>query len=79
MCCDCLVESMLNVGWEIFLFFGIMFVWVLVFKEYVYIGLLEFFKLLVEYVKVVVLLGVGFGEYGEGYVRVVFVENKYWI
>jgi alanine-synthesizing transaminase len=39
-------------------------------------GSLEFSKLLLKEAKVAVSPGVGFGEYGEGYVRFALVENE---
>jgi alanine-synthesizing transaminase len=39
-------------------------------------GSLEFSKLLLEQANVAVAPGVGFGEYGEGYVRIALVENR---
>ena len=43
------------------------------FKE---IGSLEFSKLLIEKAKVAVSPGIGFGQYGEGFVRLALVENE---
>ena len=40
------------------------------------LGSLEFSKLLIEKADVAVSPGVGFGEYGEGYVRIALVENE---
>jgi alanine-synthesizing transaminase len=42
-------------------------------------GSLEFAKLLLAEAKVAVSPGVGFGEYGEGYVRFALVENEHRI
>jgi alanine-synthesizing transaminase len=39
-------------------------------------GSLAFSKLLLEQANVAVSPGVGFGEYGEGYVRIALVENR---
>ena len=39
----------------------------------------EFSKLLIEKADVAVSPGVGFGEYGEGYVRIALVENEHRI
>jgi len=39
-------------------------------------GSLEFSKLLLQEAKVAVSPGVGFGEYGEGFVRMALVENR---
>jgi alanine-synthesizing transaminase len=40
---------------------------------------MEFSKLLVEQADVAVSPGLGFGEYGEGYVRIALVENEHRI
>ena len=37
---------------------------------------MEFSKLLVEKADVAVAPGIGFGEHGEGYVRIALVENE---
>ena len=42
-------------------------------------GSLEFSKRLLVHAKVAVSPGIGFGEYGEGYVRVALVENEHRI
>jgi len=41
-----------------------------------HLGSLEFSKLLLEKAAVAVSPGAGFGEYGEGYVRIALVENE---
>jgi alanine-synthesizing transaminase len=43
------------------------------------LGSLAFSKLLIEHAKVAVSPGIGFGEYGEGYVRLALVENEHRI
>src|SRR3546814_6880717 len=40
-------------------------------------GSLEFSKLLLEEAQVAVAPGIGFGEYGEGFVRLGLVENEH--
>ena len=40
------------------------------------LGSVEFSKLLVEKADIAVSPGIGFGEYGEGYVRIALVENE---
>ena len=40
------------------------------------LGSVEFSKLLVEKAEVAVSPGIGFGEHGEGYVRIALVENE---
>jgi alanine-synthesizing transaminase len=48
-------------------------------EQYKAAGALLFSKLLVEEAGVAVAPGVGFGEYGEGFVRVGLVENEHRI
>jgi alanine-synthesizing transaminase len=56
-----------------------MFVWAPIPEQYRSLGSLEFAKLCVEEAKVAVSPGIGFGEYGEGYVRFALVENEHRI
>jgi len=42
-------------------------------------GSLEFSKLLIQEAKVAVSPGIGFGQYGEGYIRFALVENNHRI
>jgi len=51
-------------------------VWAPVPEAYRGIGSLEFAKLCVQEAKVALSPGIGFGEYGEGYVRFALVENE---
>lgn len=44
-----------------------------------HLGSLEFSKLLIEHADVAVAPGVGFGEYGDDFVRVALVENEHRI
>ena len=53
-----------------------MFAWVKVPEPFAALGALEFSKLLVEKAHVAVAPGMGFGEHGEGYVRIALVENE---
>ena len=56
-----------------------MFAWAPIPEEYRGVGTMEFSKLLLERANVAVAPGVGFGEYGEGFVRIALVENKHRI
>ena len=47
--------------------------------KFAHLGSVEFSKLLVEKADVAVSPGLGFGEYGEGYVRIALVENEHRI
>jgi alanine-synthesizing transaminase len=52
-----------------------MFVWAEIPKEFQKMGSLDFTKYLLREGKVAVSPGIGFGEYGEGFVRFALVEN----
>ncbi len=73
---DVLVRGLLSLGWDVELPKATMFVWARIPGEFRSMGSLEFSKLLLEEGKVTVSPGVGFGEYGEGYVRFALVENE---
>ncbi len=73
---DRLVEGLGRAGWEIPKPMGTMFVWAEIPDRLKQIGSLEFSKLLIEKAKVAVSPGIGFGNYGEGYVRFALVENE---
>jgi alanine-synthesizing transaminase len=73
---DVLAESFSNAGWEIKKPKATMFIWAKIPKEVEHLGSLEFSKRLLEEAKVAVSPGVGFGEYGENYVRIALIENE---
>lgn len=73
---DCLVESFARAGWEVPAPPATMFAWAKVPEQMRGMSSLEFSKLLLEKAGVAVSPGVGFGEYGEGYVRIALVENE---
>ena len=73
---DCLVDSLSRAGWPIPSPPATMFAWAPIPDMFAHIGSLEFSKLLLERASVAVSPGVGFGEYGEGYVRIALVENE---
>ncbi|MDE2352636.1 MAG: aminotransferase class I/II-fold pyridoxal phosphate-dependent enzyme, partial [Alphaproteobacteria bacterium] len=76
---DVLVESMRRAGWDIPSPAASMFAWAPIPEQYREKGSMEFAKQLLIHAKVAVLPGIGFGEYGEGYVRVGLVENEHRI
>jgi alanine-synthesizing transaminase len=76
---DVLVKSMGRAGWEIPPPPASMFAWAPLPDAYRQIGSLLFSKLLMEEAGVAVAPGVGFGEYGEGFVRIGLVENEHRI
>ena len=73
---DALVSSLHAAGWDIPSPRASMFAWAPVPPAFRDMGSMEFSKLLLEEAKVAVSAGVGFGEYGEGFVRIGLVENE---
>ncbi len=73
---DVLVESMARAGWNIPSPPASMFAWAPIPESFRHMGSMEFSKRLLLEAKVAVSPGVGFGEYGEGYVRIALVENE---
>jgi alanine-synthesizing transaminase len=73
---DALVESFSRAGWPIPAPRASMFAWAPLPERFRTLGSVEFSKLLVEKAGVAVSPGIGFGEHGEGYVRIALVENE---
>ncbi len=73
---DVLVESFGRAGWEVPAPRASMFAWSPIPEPFKELGSVEFSKLLVEKADVAVSPGIGFGEYGEGFVRIAMVENE---
>ena len=73
---DVLVESFTAAGWSIPEPRATMFAWAPVPEKFQHLGSLEFSKLLIDAAEVAVAPGIGFGELGEGYVRLAVVENE---
>lgn len=73
---DTLVKSFANAGWDIPVPSASMFAWAPLPEAYREMGSLAFSKMLMEEADVAVAPGVGFGEAGEGFVRIGLVENE---
>jgi alanine-synthesizing transaminase len=73
---DVLVESFGRAGWEVPPPAASMFAWSPLPDPFKTLGSVEFSKLLVEKAEVAVSPGTGFGERGEGFVRIALVENE---
>jgi alanine-synthesizing transaminase len=73
---DVLVESMGRAGWPIPSPPATMFAWAPIPERFREIGSMEFAKRILVEAKVAVSPGIGFGEYGEGFVRIALVENE---
>jgi len=76
---DVLVESFGRAGWDIPVPSASMFAWAPLPPALASMGALEFSKQLLTHAQVAVAPGVGFGELGEGYVRIAVVENEHRI
>ena len=74
---DVLIKGLSAAGWEMPSPQGSMFAWAPVPPRFASLGSVEFSKLLLERAKVAVAPGLGFGEHGEGFVRIALVENTH--
>jgi alanine-synthesizing transaminase len=73
---DVLVESFGRAGWDIPAPRASMFAWAPLPEPFRTLGTVEFSTLLIEKAEVAVSPGIGFGEHGEGHVRIALVENE---
>jgi alanine-synthesizing transaminase len=73
---DVLVDSFGRAGWQVPAPRASMFAWAPLPEPFQSIGSIDFSTLLVEKAGVAVSPGIGFGEYGEGFVRIALVENE---
>ena len=76
---DTLVKGLNNSGWPTETPKATMFVWSKIPDSMINLGSLEFSKRVLMEAKVAVSPGVGFGDYGEGYVRFSLIENEHRI
>jgi alanine-synthesizing transaminase len=74
---DLIVKGLSAAGWEMPMPEGSMFAWAPIPEKFAHLGSVEFSKLLLAKAKVAVAPGIGFGEYGDGHVRIAFVENQH--
>lgn len=73
---DVVIDSFARAGWEIPAPDASMFIWAPIPDKFRPLGSLEFSKLLLEKAEVAVAPGIGFGEYGDDFVRIGLVENE---
>jgi alanine-synthesizing transaminase len=73
---DVLIDGLAQAGWPVPAPEASMFAWAPIPERFSNLGSVEFAKLLLNEAKVAVAPGLGFGEYGEGYVRIALVENR---
>ena len=74
---DVLCSGLNAIGWEVTPPKATMFVWAKIPQFYQTLGSVEFSKNLLAEAQVAVSPGIGFGEYGEGYVRFGLIENEH--
>ncbi len=74
---DVLIEGLAAAGWDIPSPPATMFAWAPIPPQFKHLGSMEFSKLLLEAADVAVSPGIGFGENGDGHVRIGLVENRH--
>jgi alanine-synthesizing transaminase len=74
---DVLCDGLSRVGWKVDKPRGTMFVWARIPDQHRAMGSLEFSKFLLDKARVAVSPGIGFGQYGDEYVRFALVENEH--
>jgi len=73
---DVLLKSFANAGWKMQQPKASMFVWARIPEPFRERGSLEFSKMLLKEAKIAVSPGIGFGTYGDEYVRIALIENE---
>jgi alanine-synthesizing transaminase len=76
---DVLIDGLAAAGWEVPRPPASMFAWAPIPAPFAHLGSVEFSKLLMQEAKVAVAPGIGFGEHGDGFVRIGLVENRHRI
>ena len=74
---DVLVRGLRELGWPVEIPRATMYVWARMPAAYAGLGSLEFARRLLAQARVAVAPGVGFGDWGEGYVRIALIENEH--
>jgi len=74
---DVLCDGLNAVGWQVEKPKGTMFVWAPIPEQFRSLGSLEFSKKMLQEARVAVSPGIGFGEYGDNYVRFALIENEH--
>lgn len=73
---DVLVKGLHELGWMVEKPKASMYIWAHIPEHYRHLGSLEFAKQMLEKAKLCVSPGIGFGEYGDEYVRFALIENE---
>ena len=73
---DTLITGLNRAGWPVDTPKGTMFVWARIPDQYRHLGSVEFSKFLIKEAQVAVSPGLGFGHYGDEFVRFALIENN---
>ncbi len=73
---EVLLDTFAKAGWKMSKPNASMFIWAKIPEQFRHLGSLEFSKLLLTQAHVAVSPGIGFGEYGDEYVRIALIENE---
>ncbi len=73
---DALISGLDRVGWSVPPPKGTMFVWAKIPDQFKEMGSVEFSKMMIQKARVAVAPGLGFGAYGDEYVRFALIENE---
>jgi len=73
---DVLAKGLIEAGWNVDIPKASMYIWARIPEPYRDLGSLEFAKRVLADAKVAVSPGIGFGEYGDEYVRFALIENE---
>ena len=73
---DVLCDGLVAAGWKVDKPKATMFVWAKIPDSFAELGSMEFSKILLTEAKVAVSPGIGFGDYGDQYVRFSLIENE---
>jgi alanine-synthesizing transaminase len=74
---DVMVKGLHDIGWMVENPKASMYIWAQIPDYYAKMGSIEFTKRLMEEAKIAVSPGVGFGDYGDGHVRIALIENEH--
>jgi alanine-synthesizing transaminase len=74
---DVMVKGLHDIGWMVENPKASMYIWAKIPEYYAKMGSIEFTKRLMDEAKIAVSPGIGFGEYGDGHVRIALIENEH--
>ena len=74
---DVMVKGLHDIGWMVENPKASMYIWAKIPEFYSNLGSIEFTKRLLDEAKIAVSPGIGFGDYGDGHVRIALIENEH--